>query len=110
MIFALDKFDYHILVSNYITSDSKILINRNVADRVRKAVPFLTFDSDPYLVVDGNGNLKWILDGYTTSEYYPYSQSCNGINYIRNSVKAVVDAYNGDVSVYLMDRTDPIIQ
>ena len=110
VIFALDKFDYHILVSNYITSDSKILINRNVADRVRKAVPFLTFDSDPYLVVDGNGNLKWILDGYTTSEYYPYSQSCNGINYIRNSVKAVVDAYNGDVSVYLMDRTDPIIQ
>ncbi|MCI5971282.1 MAG: UPF0182 family protein [Oscillospiraceae bacterium] len=110
IIFALDKFDYHILASNYITKDSKILINRNVADRVRKAVPFLTFDADPYLVVDSNGNLKWILDGYTTSEYYPYSQTYNGINYIRNSVKAVVDAYNGDVNVYLIDRNDPIIK
>lgn len=110
LVFALDKFDYHILVSNYITNDSKILINRNVADRVRKAVPFLTFDSDPYMVVDSNGNLKWILDGYTTSEHYPYSQTYNGINYIRNSVKAVVDAYNGDVKVYLIDRNDPIIK
>ncbi len=110
LLFALDKFDYHLLVSNYIKSDSKILINRNVVDRVKKAAPFLTFDNDPYMVIDSNGNLKWILDGYTTSEYYPYSQKYNGINYIRNSVKAVVDAYNGDVSIYLVDKNDPIIK
>lgn len=110
LLFALDKFDYHILVSNYIKNDSKILINRNVVDRVKMAVPFLTFDNDPYLVVDSKGCLKWILDGYTTSQYYPYSQSYNGINYIRNSVKAVVDAYNGSVSVYCVDKKDPIVK
>lgn len=110
LMFALDKFDYHILVSNYIKEDSKILINRNVVDRVKTAAPFLTFDKDPYMVIDSNGNLKWILDGYTTSKYYPYSQTYDGINYIRNSVKAVVDAYNGDVSIYLIDKIDPIIK
>ena len=110
LLYSINKTDFRMLISQYITKDSKILLNTNVVERVKKAVPFLKWDTDPYLIVDDNGYLKWIIDGYTTSEYYPYSQEYDGINYIRNSVKAVVDAYDGTVDMYVMDKGDPIIK
>ncbi len=110
LVFAIKNSDFQMLISSYIKSDSRILINRNVAERVQKAIPFISFDKDPYLVIDGGGRLKWIVDGYTTSSYYPYSQRRDGINYIRNSVKAVVDAYNGDIRLYVVDKEDPVVQ
>jgi len=110
LVFALKNSDLQMLISSYIKPDSRLLINRNVAERVQKAIPFISFDKDPYLVIDGEGRLMWIVDGYTTSEYYPYSQRRDGINYIRNSVKAVVDAYNGDIKLYVVDKDDPIVQ
>ncbi|HLJ59591.1 MAG TPA: UPF0182 family protein [bacterium] len=92
-----------------ITPDSRIMFHRAVPERVAHIAPFLTFDHDPYLVLAG-GRLFWIVDGYTTSAAYPYSQSAGEINYIRNSVKAVVDAYDGTTRFYVADPTDPIIQ
>lgn len=100
------------LLSGDITAESRILYHRNVKDRVAKIAPFLSYDKDPYLVV-AEGKLYWILDSYTVSDRYPYSQplSLNGgnLNYIRNSVKAVVDAYDGTVNFYQTDPEDPII-
>jgi len=110
LIYAAKNADFRMLVSQYVTPDSKILINRNVRERVHKAVPFLKLDTDPYMVIDGEGRLKWIIDAYTTSSYYPYSQTYDEINYIRNSVKAVVDAYDGTVELYVTDKSDPVIQ
>lgn len=108
LIYSFKELDFHMLISNYITSDSKILVNRDVKERVQSALPFLKFD-DPNFVIDDNGYLKWILDGYTTSTHYPYSQTYDGVNYIRNSVKVVVDAYDGTIEAYIIDKTDPII-
>ena len=110
ILYAVKSGDFKMLVSQYITRDSRLLINRDVKTRVEKAVPFLQFDNDPYMLIDGQGRLKWIIDGYTTSIYYPYSQSYNGVNYIRNSVKAVVDAYDGNIELYVTDKNDPIIK
>ena len=110
-IFAAKYGDIRLLVSNLITSDSRILVNRNITQRLRTVAPFFKYDNDPYIVIDSKGNLKWIVDGYTTSDAYPYSQSygeAGEFNYIRNSVKAVVDAYNGNVIFYMVDRNDPI--
>jgi len=102
-----------LFLSSDITSQSRIQYFRNIQERVGKITPFLTLDQDPYLVI-ANGKLYWILDAYTSTNQYPYSQplSLNGgqVNYIRNSVKAVVDAYNGKVSFYLSDPNDPIIK
>lgn len=109
LIYSFKNLDFHMLISNYITPESKILVNRNVKKRVEEALPFLKFDN-PNFVIDDNGYLKWIIDGYTTSKYYPYSQTYDGINYIRNSVKVIVDAYDGTVEAYITDKTDPIIQ
>ncbi|MBI2310063.1 UPF0182 family protein [Candidatus Collierbacteria bacterium] len=101
------------LLSGDITAESRILYYRNVKERVAKIAPFLIYDQDPYLVV-ADGKLYWILDAYTSTARYPYSQplSFNGgkVNYIRNSVKAVVDAYEGTVNFYQADPDDPIIQ
>ncbi|WP_350342774.1 UPF0182 family protein [Proteinivorax tanatarense] len=97
-----------LLLSNQITDDSKILYNRNIVDRVNKVAPFITLDGDPYPVV-ANGRVYWIIDGYTTSDKYPYSQPVNGVNYIRNSVKIVVDAYDGTVDIYQFEE-EPIIE
>ena len=76
-------------------------------------MPYLTYDENPYMVVTGDGKLVWVLDAYTTSNYYPYAQKTNingkEINYIRNSVKVLVDAYDGTIKFYITDRTDPII-
>jgi len=107
-LFAWHYKDYRMLFSGNISSDSRILINRNVTERVNRVAPFFGYDNDPYLLVSDTGKLYWVLNGYTTSSYYPYSQPYGGVNYIRNSVTAIVDAYNGDVKFYLTDETDPI--
>ncbi len=109
LIFSLMKGDYKMLVSNQITPYSKILANRNVIERAKIAAPFLEYDDNPYMIIDDSGRLKWIIDAYTTSEFYPYAQKYEKINYIRNSAKVVVDAYDGSVKIYIVDETDPII-
>lgn len=111
ILFSIYTKDARILLSTDITKDSKILIYRNIIERVSKIAPFLLYDDDPYLVID-NGKLYWIIDAYTYSANYPYSQPYGnmGINYIRNSVKVVVDAYNGDVKYYISDNNDPLIK
>ncbi|MDA8442095.1 MAG: UPF0182 family protein, partial [Peptococcaceae bacterium] len=108
---SLNHATLRFYLSNEITSNSRILLNRNIMDRVQTLAPFLTYDHDPYLVIAG-GKLYWIIDAYTTSGHMPYSDpdSATGTNYIRNSVKVVVDAYNGTVNFYLADKTDPIAQ
>lgn len=108
-LFSLKYGDFNMMVSGNINSDSKLLLNRQVVSRAQKAVPFLTVDNDPYIVLTDDGKLKWVLDAYTTTQYYPYSHSVNGFNYIRNSVKIVVDAYLGTVDYYIIDDKDPII-
>ena len=96
-----------ILLSSDITVESRILYNRNINERVKAVAPFLRFDGDPYMVVTENGGLKWIIDAYTFSDRLPYSKPLNGgINYMRNSVKAVVDAYDGTLSFYISDPHD----
>ena len=107
--FAIRLMDVNLLLSNYISAESRILFQRQISDRVRKVAPFLFYDSDPYMVIS-EGRLFWIQDAYTTSDMYPYSTRWRNINYIRNSVKVVVDAYNGAVTFYQMDTEDPIIR
>ena len=107
LLFAINKKDVNFLLSDDITSNSKILINRNVVQRVKKIAPFLTYDTDPYMVISG-GKLYWILDAYTTSTKYPFSQPHSGVNYIRNSIKVVIDALNGIPRFYIVDKSDPI--
>ncbi|ADK13124.1 MULTISPECIES: UPF0182 family protein [Clostridium] len=109
LLFAINQKDLNFLLSRDISKESKILINRNIVDRVNKIAPFLNYDSDPYIVASG-GKLYWVLDGYTVSNRYPFSQPQNDVNYIRNSVKVTVDALNGDVNFYIVDKTDPIIK
>ncbi len=111
LVFAIKNRDYQILVSQFVNSESKILTNKNVLERVKKAVPFLDYDQDPYPIVDSNGKIKWIIDAYTKTDKIPYSQMYKdgNFNYIRNSAKAVVDAYDGTVSLYITDETDPLI-
>ena len=109
VLFAAKYGDFRLLVSDMFTKDSKILINRNITERLQKVAPFLRYDSDPYIIIDGDGRLKWIVDAYTETSEYPYSQRVGWQNYIRNSVKAVVDAYDGDVKLYISDKDDPII-
>jgi len=99
-----------ILLSTDISSRSRILYNRQIMTRVNTAIPFLSYDSDPYMVITKAGKLMWIIDGYTTTDAYPYSAQIGEMgNYIRNSVKVVVDAYNGGLSLYIADPVDPII-
>ena len=100
-----------ILMSNYITSESRVMYHRRVRERARKALPFLIWDGDPYVVITDDGQLKWILDAYTASDRYPYAQRIrDGTNYLRNSVKVVIDAYHGTVDAYIADPEDPIIR
>lgn len=113
LLYSLRFGSLKLLLSSDITSESRILYYRNIKERVMKIAPFLTFDRDPYLVID-NGKLYWILDAYTATDRYPYSQplSLNDgtVNYMRNSVKAVIDAYDGSVKFYQADSNDPIIK
>lgn len=99
-----------LLLSDDIDEDSRILLYRNVRDRVQRIAPFLRFDSDPYMIVREDGTLAWIQDAYTVSDRYPYAQPIGGLNYIRNSVKAVVDAYDGTVTFYAADPDDPLLK
>jgi uncharacterized membrane protein (UPF0182 family) len=109
MVMSFKFQEMSFILSSQLTKDSSVLLNRNVAARVQKLAPFLTYDSDPYLVVLG-GELYWIIDAYTNSAYYPYAKAYDaGTNYIRNSVKAVVNAYSGEVNYYIVDPADPVI-
>jgi len=100
-----------VLLSSDITSQSRAMYIRNIRQRARTALPFLIFDADPYMVIDADGRLRWILDGYTATTRYPYAEPLqNGVNYMRNSVKVVIDAYDGTVTAYLADPTDPLVR
>ena len=109
LLFAWYFNDVNLMLSSYITDDSRIMIRRDIQERVRTITPFLRLDNDPYLVIS-DGRLFWMQDAYTTSNYFPYAQPVQNfdLNYIRNSVKVVIDAYNGTVDFYLMDPADPI--
>jgi uncharacterized membrane protein (UPF0182 family) len=107
LLFAINQNDVKFLLSGDITSESKILIRRNIMERAKTIAPFLTYDKDPYIVVN-NGKLYWILDAYTVSNRYPFSEPINNVNYIRNSVKVIVDALDGNIDFYLVDKNDPI--
>ena len=110
LLFSIFFRDINLLVTENIVDKSRIMIRRNIATRIAYIAPFLNLDRDPYSVVL-NGRLVWIVDCYTTSDHYPYSQrNADGINYIRNSVKVVVDAYTGDTAFYVADPDDPIIK
>jgi len=111
LLFSIRENDIRLLFSTNINSDSRIIINRDIAERVRIIMPYLQY-SDPYMVT-AEGKLYWIIDAYTTSRYYPYSTpynpgSVDNTNYIRNSVKVVIDAYTGDTGFYLIDTHDPV--
>jgi uncharacterized membrane protein (UPF0182 family) len=114
IIIALDRGDLAKLpFSDDVNPDSRLLMRRNVRDRVATLAPFLTFDPDPYIVLGDDGRLSWIMDGFTVSDTYPYSTHYrldgNVINYMRNSVKVVIDAYDGTTTFYVFDPDDPII-
>ncbi len=99
----------NVLLSSDITNDSRAMYIRNIRERARTALPFLLFDGDPYLVVGDSGRLRWILDAYTATSRYPYAQPvADGTNYVRNSVKVVIDAFDGTVTAYLADALDPL--
>jgi uncharacterized membrane protein (UPF0182 family) len=130
------KFDgTSLLLSGYPNENSRIMFHRQIEERVKNLAPFLVFDEDPYIVLGDNGELYWIIDAYTTSDYFPYSETYNsteqiiykeaernraltneiaplldGVNYVRNSVKAVVDAFDGSVEFYIYDESDPLIK
>jgi hypothetical protein len=119
--FALRFGDFNFVLSGQITPTSKVMYVRNIVDRVKKAAPFLKYDSDPYAVIL-NGQVYWVIDAYTTTDNYPYSQNANTsqlpansglnttFNYVRNSVKVVVSAYNGSMHFFAMNDNDPIIK
>ncbi len=114
VLLAADRGDLSTLpFSDDITPQSRLLMHRNIRDRVTRLAPFLTFDQDPYIVVGAEGRLSWIFDAYTTSDSYPYSTHYtlgdDSVNYVRNSVKAVIDAYSGAVTFYVFDASDPVL-
>jgi len=111
VIFAWEEMSPRILISGQIDENSQLLRKRNIMERLQSIAPFLYFDDDPYIIVREDGTLAWIVDAYTTTGRYPYSEPvARGINYIKNPVKAVVDAYTGEVHFYLVDPDEPIIQ
>jgi uncharacterized membrane protein (UPF0182 family) len=111
LIFALRFGNINIFLSGYIQPASRIMIYRRILARVEKLAPFLSYDSQPYLVVASDGSLQWIVDAYTTSGQYPYSEPTSGVgNYVRNSVKITIGAYDGRVTFYISDPSDPLIR
>ncbi len=117
LLFSIREASYRVLISNNIDSNSKILINRNIIQRVFEIAPFMYFDPDAYVVVNqDDGKLYWVIEGFTVSNRYPYSQPTDkfiegmNVNYLRNSVKVVIDAYDGSIDFYIVDESDPIIQ
>lgn len=119
LVLGISNKDLKLAFSSYINENTKIITKRNILDRVETVLPNIRYDDNPYLVISKEGRLVWVIDGYTTSNQYPYSQmtvlvdkvdgSKEKINYIRNSVKVLVDAYDGTTTFYITDRTDPII-
>jgi uncharacterized membrane protein (UPF0182 family) len=114
LIIALDRGDLAKLpFSDDVTAESRLLMRRNIRDRVSTLAPFLTFDEDPYVIVGEDGRLSWMMDGFTTSASYPYARHFrvgrDRINYMRNSVKAIIDAYDGTTTFYVFDSEDPIV-
>ncbi|HET8548538.1 MAG TPA: UPF0182 family protein [Bryobacteraceae bacterium] len=112
---AVTRGDWNILLTGYLRGDSRMLIRRDVAARVKALAGFLEWDPDPYIVITQDGRLVWIIDGYTTTDAHPYSRRLSirqigEANYIRNAVKAVVDAYDGSVTLYVFDSADPVIR
>lgn len=117
LLFSIREGSYRMLISKNIDKDSKIIINRNIIQRVSQIAPFIYFDPDAYIVANqDDGKLYWIIEGFTVSDRFPYSQPTDllfdgwDVNYIRNSVKAVVDAYDGTTNFYIADEGDPIIK
>ncbi|HSC72050.1 MAG TPA: UPF0182 family protein, partial [Candidatus Methylomirabilis sp.] len=111
VLFAAHLGDVKLLLSNDVTADSRVLIYRNIRERVQRIAPFFRYDDDPYVVISAAGRLVWLLDGYTVSEWFPYAAPTRGLgNYVRNAVKATVDAYDGTVRFYIADPTDPLIR
>ena len=117
LILGIKEKDLNLALSANVNNDSKILINRNIIDRAKTLMPYLLYDEEPYMVVDDDGNLIWVLDAYTASNNYPFSQKTIiqqdalnklELNYIRNSVKVLIDAYNGTIKFYITDKNDPI--
>ena len=113
LILGIKEGDLKLAFSGSVSDESKIITNRNVLKRAKLIMPYLKYDENPYLVVDDSGNQYWVIDAYTTSNSYPFSQQTlleNGetINYIRNSVKVIVNAFDGSMKFYITDRTDPI--
>ncbi len=110
-LFAAHLGDIKLLLSNDLTPDSRVLIYRNIRERVQRIAPFFRYDDDPYLVISAAGRIVWLLDGYTVSDWFPYSAPTRGLgNYVRNAVKVTVDAYDGTVRFYIADPADPLIR
>jgi len=112
---AISGSDWNILLTSYLTPESRMMIHRNITQRVNTLANFLVWDSDPYIVLTETGHLVWIIDGYMTSRLHPYAASVElrdvgPVNYIRNSVKATIDAYDGSVHFYVFDEEDPLLQ
>lgn len=112
ILFSIKYSNPQILLTTNLTPDSRIMINRNIQERVKKVAPFLSYDKDPYMVISKEGKLFWIQDAYTISSNYPYSTPIGGgsLNYIRNSVKVIIDAYNGTMDFYIIDQKDPLVE
>ena len=118
LILGIKERNIKIAFSKNINKDSNIIVKRNIIERAKKVMPYIQYDDNPYMILTESGNLVWVIDGYTTSNSYPYSQVTNliqdngtikKINYIRNSVKVLVDSYNGTMKFYITDKSDPII-
>ena len=116
LVFAVHLRDWRMLLTDNFTPDTRIIFRRNINERIKAIAPFLYYDQDPYLVVaDGEPNdlnhLYWLVDAYTISNYYPYSDPGeNQFNYIRNSVKVLVNAYDGKTTFYISEENDPLIR
>ncbi|HEV8457020.1 MAG TPA: UPF0182 family protein [Methylomirabilota bacterium] len=111
LIFAIRFGEKNVLLSDDLTVESRVMIYRDIRGRVEQAAPFLRFDQDPYIIITADGRLMWMIDAYTSSDRYPYSSPVRGWgNYIRNSVKATVDAYDGTLTFYIADPEDPLIR
>ena len=116
LILAIKERDLKLAFSSDVTDESKILINRNIKERAKTLLPDLIYDENPYIIIDENGKMLWVLDAYTTSNNYPYSQKIiidtdygrKEVNYIRNSIKVLIDAYDGTINFYITDKTDQI--
>lgn len=110
-LFAINEKSFRLFVSDQITDDSRLLQTRNIKDRIKRIAPFFTYDDDPYIFIRDDGSLAWIIDAYVKGSNYPYSEAYNGnTNYVRNSVKVVVDAYTGEVDFYIVEPDEPVVQ